>query len=106
MSFESATLIQILDKHLHPVCITCMFIRLLHVYHTNATLRTALNITIGILESRKHSGEVTVKNCSKLLSLLWSRSKSVLPCESLSFCDQLEWGGFIAFALSHSPCFR
>lgn len=42
----------------------------------------------------------------KLLSLLWSRSKSALPCESLRFCDQSGQGSLITFALSHCPCFR
>lgn len=38
MSFESATQIQILDKHLHPVCMCACFIRHIHVYHTNVTI--------------------------------------------------------------------
>lgn len=38
MSFESATQIQILDKHLHPVCMCACFIRHLHIYHTNVTI--------------------------------------------------------------------
>lgn len=58
MSFESATQIQILDKHLHSVCKCACFIRLLHIYDTNITLRTALNITIVSLESGKHSNDM------------------------------------------------
>lgn len=93
MSFESAT-----DANNWSTFTPCMYahLRHFHIYLTNITLRTTFKATKDFLNSKKQSSAVKLflSNCSKFLSLPWTRRKAGCPCDRLWIYDELGRGQF------------